>query len=207
MRTALRAVTDQLVRMAREYKADQWPFLGRWIRAGGRHWNQWIYADGVPALIDGKVALKLSPRTFSGGAYRFDPKLTNEILHLAIPGKAFLDAGAHMGICSLLYSALAGPETRVAAFEPNPNVFPLLSENVRVSGRLILPLPVALGDHSGEVSIYVNGSDPNASLSAEAPGKYFMWKDKPKPVMKEYRVSMTTIDAFCAAKHGVQPNE
>ncbi|MFA5976138.1 MAG: FkbM family methyltransferase [Elusimicrobiota bacterium] len=195
----LQIITRGVIGLARSLALDRWPVVGRRVKQLGRFWNAWVYSEGLSVLVDGQVSIRISPRIFSGGSYRFDEKLTREILSLAAPGRSFLDAGAHVGICSLLYAQMAGPGTRIAAFEPNPNVFPLLFENVRVNGLTIEIYRAALSDRVGEAVIHTDGIDPNASLSAEAPGKYWYWKDKAKPVMRPSRVPMTTLDAFCAA--------
>ena len=95
---------------------ERWPVVGNAVRAGGRGLNDWLHRDGVHTLLDGQIPVKLSPRAFSGGAYSFDPELISELRELARPGRHFLDAGAHMGVASLAYSSLAGPDTRLVAF-------------------------------------------------------------------------------------------
>ena len=190
----------QLADIARAMKIDRLPFLGGWVRTAGRFLNAWRFRDtGVDARIDGEVDLRLSPLAFSGGAYAFDPRLTREIRMLAEPSRDFLDVGAHVGIASLLYARFTDRSARIAAFEPNPNVFPLLFENNRVNGMPIEVYRLALSDTIGMTSFFVDGNDPNASLSREAPGRYWYWEGKDKPVMTSCSVPVSTIDAFCAA--------
>lgn len=166
----------------------------------GRIALEHAYADsGVTARVDGEVTLKLSPKAFSGGNYAFDTKLVGELRRLAAPGRDFLDAGAHVGIASLLYAKFAGEGARILAFEPNPSVYTLLVENNRVNGSRLQTLPVALGRSRGESRFYADGRDPNASLSADAPGKYWYWENREKPAMRAYTVPITTIDAVCDA--------
>ena len=191
--------------LARAMKIDRLPILGGPLRQAGKFLNAWRFRDsGVHALVDGEVDLQLSPLSFSGGAYSFDPRLTREIRMLANPSRDFLDVGAHVGIASLLSSKFTNRKARIAAFEPNPNVFPVLCENSRVNGMPLEAYRIALGDTIGMSSFFVDGNDPNASLSGDAPGKYWYWEDKAKPTMEQCSVPISTIDAFCAAT-GFQP--
>lgn len=190
--------------IARSLRMEKWPLVGPAIRSGGRVLNDLLNHDGVSALVDGEVRIKLSPRAFSGGRYGFDPNLIAELKQLASPGSHFVDAGAHMGIASLIYASLAGPGTRVVAFEPNPRVFPLLVENSRVNDMCVECFRLALGSDIGTTDFFFDGSDPNASLSREAPGKYWYWEGRRKPQMQAGRVVVTTLDQMCAAI-GLQP--
>jgi FkbM family methyltransferase len=170
------------------------------LRRGGRALTYLWHVDaGVPATIDSQVAVRLSPTTFSGGNYHFDPRLTAVLRKYAQPGRAFLDIGAHMGIASVMYAALTDTGTRVIAIEPNPNVFPLLIANSQVNGMRIDCFRLAFGAEVGDVSLFVDGRDPNASLSREAPGKYGCWSAHEKPSLQEFRVARTTVDKFCDA--------
>ena len=194
------SIVSNVAQLARTLKMGEWPILGPTVRRGGRMLNQWMYREGgVPATVDDRVVIRMSPLAFSGGAYGFDPRLTEELSRLAKPGRHFLDAGAHMGVASLVYAALAGGDARVAAFEPNPNVFPLLVENSRVNAMRVECFRLALGAEVGAVSFFADGTDPNASLSGEAPGKYWYWENREKPAMRRCEVTMTTVDRFCAA--------
>lgn len=189
-----------LVRVARAMKLDELPILGGRLRKAGKLINFLKHRNtGVYARIDGTADLRLSPCAFSGGEYSFDPRLTSEIKMLAEPARDFLDVGAHVGIASLLYSKFTHRNARIAAFEPNPNVFPLLFENTRVNGMSVEVYRLALGDRIGMTSFYVDGNDPNGSLSSEAPGRYWYWEGKDKPKMSKCSVPISTIDAFCAA--------
>jgi len=198
-------ILSRVAEIARAAGIDRWRMVGPLLRPGGRFLNEWAYREnGVPATVDGQIDLRLSPRAFSGGRYSFDPALTAELRAVARPGRHFLDVGAHVGMASLIYSKLAGPDTRVCAFEPNPNVFPTLVDNTRVNGSSVECFRLALGANVGQCRFFASGTDPNASLSEDAPGKYWYWNDRPKPSMQEFRVTMSTLDQVCATL-GVAP--
>ncbi len=185
---------------ARALRLGRWPLIGNAARRSGKALNDWLYREaGVTAMVDGQIAIKLAPSAFSGGAYAFDPRLTAELKRLALPGRDFVDAGAHVGVASLVYAAFAGAGPRIVAFEPNPNVFPLLVENSRVNAMRVECFRVALGAEVGTVNFFADGRNPNASLSEEAPKRYWYWEAREKPAMKASHVTMTTLDRFCAA--------
>jgi len=193
-------ILSTAAKVVRGLGIDRVPGLGPALRRAGRAVNNLVYEDvGVPARVDDSVDLRLSPRSFSGGAYTFDPRLTSELIRIAQPGRHMLDAGAHVGIASLMYAQLAGAGTRVIAFEPNPHVYPLLWENSRINHMRVECYQIALGRETGATSFYVSGKDPNASLSCDAPGNYWYWADKAKPTMEQISVGLTTIDGFCDA--------
>ena len=53
---------------------------------------------------------------------------------LVQPGMLVVDAGANLGLYSLLLARLVGPKGRVVAFEPDPDLFALLRENCAANG-------------------------------------------------------------------------
>ncbi len=70
-----------------------------------------------------------------------------------------IDCGAHIGV-SLLYFKQKYPESRVIAFEANPDTFKLLEENVRenqLSGVELVQ--AAISDEEGTISFYVGKED------------------------------------------------
>jgi len=194
------SILTSVAQAARSMRVERWPVVGETLQMGGRALAQlWHGGDGVPATVDGQVRVRLSPRAFSGGSYGFDPSLTAVLRTYAESGRPFLDIGAHVGMASMIYAGLTDDETRVIAIEPNPHVFPILVENSRVNGMRIECFRVAFGAAAGAVKFFVSGRDPNASLSREAPGKYWYWAGRDKPSLQECRVTMTTVDQFCEA--------
>lgn len=79
----------------------------------------------------------------------------------------FLDVGANHGEFTL-YAAKRTPAGRVLSFEPVPETFKHLEDNVRLNGFTNVTLcRCALGDHPGDVTIYApldSGFDCNSSL-------------------------------------------
>lgn len=53
---------------------------------------------------------------------------------LARPGDTFLDIGSNMGYYAIKIGGLVGGEGRLFAYEPNPDLFEVLSDNVHING-------------------------------------------------------------------------
>lgn len=67
-----------------------------------------------------------------------------------------LDCGSHIGV-SVLYFKLLYPKARITAFEPNPDIFPILQTNVLENGLTDIELVhAAVTDQDGTVPFIVN---------------------------------------------------
>jgi FkbM family methyltransferase len=70
-------------------------------------------------------------------------------------GNTFIDVGANIGFLSLAGAAVVGKEGKVIAFEPQPETFQLLEENVKMNSFSQIQLnQFALGEEEGEAIIY-----------------------------------------------------
>ena len=80
------------------------------------------------------------------------------VLHLLRPGDLFLDIGANIGSYTVLASKVCG--ARTIAFEPDPEVAAVLSNNIRANDieSLASVRRTALGDHCGEIR-FTTGMD------------------------------------------------
>lgn len=72
------------------------------------------------------------------------------------PGSVFCDVGANVGYYSLFASRLVGNDGQVFAFEPNPDLVPLLRRSVRFNHREnVAVLPVGVGRASSVARLQV----------------------------------------------------
>lgn len=75
--------------------------------------------------------------------------------HLLKPGDKLVDAGAHIGLMSLLAAGIVGKEGAVFAFEPVPSTHKILLQNIELN-RLsqVYPYKEALGEtiHRGQMA-------------------------------------------------------
>lgn len=75
-------------------------------------------------------------------------------------GGLVLDVGANSGFYALL-AAAARADVRVIAFEPDPNVKPILDRNIDLNRfrRRITPLPTAVSDRAGVCDLFIPRQD------------------------------------------------
>lgn len=82
------------------------------------------------------------------------------------------DVGAHIGLATIFFSQ-SYPLARITSFEPNPNVFPLLEENIYFNNIHNVTLHnIALGKTSSKRTLFIdssnNGSFSTASFMKDA---------------------------------------
>lgn len=135
---------------------------------------------------DGYVAARAAPfdLTFRGPAadcitrhiYRFgahEPHISRYVLeHVRLgPDDVALDVGANLGWYSVLLDRLSVPGARILAFEPDPESFRLLQENLRRNqARHVTALNVAVGDAPGEAQLRRYNSKNNGCHTLFAGG-------------------------------------
>ena len=98
----------------------------------------------------------VSSRLMYYGTYEKEER--DVILSHVRDGMVALDVGANLGYFTLLMASLVGPQGRVLAFEPNPRMHRLLSENVVLNpelndGRLKL-IQAAVSDKAGRMQFF-----------------------------------------------------
>jgi len=90
-------------------------------------------------------------------AGRFEPQTTEIVCERIKSGDTVLDVGAHFGYYTLLFSDLVGEEGSVIAFEPDHDVFKVLSANVRLNGLTNVQLfQQAASDTNGRARFYAS---------------------------------------------------
>ncbi len=114
--------------------------------------------------------------------------LINEIWEKEVYNRAYslkendivLDVGANIGVFSL-YAASRG--AKVFSFEPNPEVFAVLQENIRINNleNRVTPLNMALGDHKGKATLFMALSE-----KIYAPGSASIMRDFIDDLDKRY---------------------
>jgi len=89
---------------------------------------------------------------------QWEPYESQLMANLLRPGMTFIDVGAHVGYYSLLAARAVGPTGQVIAFEPSPDNYALLTENIELNNlaHTIRAENVALDERSGERSLYLS---------------------------------------------------
>ena len=104
-------------------------------------------------------------RSFVYGTY--EPPVLQTIIKVVQAGWTAIDAGAYIGYYTLLLAKQVGPSGRVIAFEPLPENFRVLSENIELN-RLqnVIAENKAVTDQSGVATLYRGYEGPFSLTSS-----------------------------------------
>lgn len=75
-----------------------------------------------------------------------------------------VDLGAHVGIASVWF-LLKHPEARVEAFEPSPELFPILEKNLAQFGQRAKAYQMAAAGHDGKMTLYLADENTTTKTS------------------------------------------
>ncbi len=112
----------------------------------------------------------------------------DEVYHLDIEqDKAeelnIIDVGAYIGL-SILYFKSRYPNAHIIAFEPNPNIFPLLEENVEYNNLKNVQLHnIAIGGNTRDQELYIESSGFAAFSTASFRKDAWNGKQKSRPIV------------------------
>lgn len=88
----------------------------------------------------------------------WEPYESQLMSNLLLPGMTVIDVGAHIGYHSLLAAQAIGTKGRVISFEPSPDNYRLLTENIQLNGfsEVIHAENAALSDQRGELELFLS---------------------------------------------------
>jgi FkbM family methyltransferase len=111
------------------------------------------------------LPIKINPQEAIGRAIAsqglYEIGVTETLWRLTEPADLAIDAGANIGYTASILGCRVGPKGRVICFEPHPDVFASLHENVEMwkkyksCGSFVL-YQAALGAEDGHVSLHTN---------------------------------------------------
>jgi FkbM family methyltransferase len=120
-----------------------------------------------------------------------DRRLTWISKKLIKPGGIIVDAGANIGIMTLLFSKLAGEHGKVFSFEPNPSVFLDLEAAIsRNNCSNVISQMLALGEEEEELTLSVPQSNLGLGTLIRSSSE----------VCSTYKVKVTTLSDFTSLK-------
>jgi FkbM family methyltransferase len=155
---------------------------------------------GVLTLEGGSSPDWVTHRSFWHGLDHYEPEALPVFASLARDAKLIVDAGANIGLFSLL-AARANPTARIFAFEPAPEVFAALQRNVGLNGASrVVCVRAALGDETGMTGIFTPIGKVDTIGSAQI-GHRVGWTEGPWQC--EY-VPVVGLDTFWAT-HNLPP--
>lgn len=123
-----------------------------------------------------------------------EPHISRYVIqHIRLaPGDIAIDVGANLGWYTVLLSRLSEPGARIFAFEPDPETYRLLCENLRANSACgVTALNLALGETPGTAMLhrYKTSNNGRHTLSAGSDGGG-----------GQCEVSVQTLDSFCASR-------
>lgn len=140
-------------------------------------------------LITGMGENNLSYRLFWDGMNYYEPFTRTVIERLTASSQFFVDIGANIGLFSLVAAKL-NPQLRVFSFEPNPKMYALLSEHIRINDLLnATPVSCAVSNCEGKAQLFLSKSDMSASLVPDFQKEF-------SPAHSAVGVKTTSLDAF-----------
>lgn len=103
----------------------------------------------------------------------WEPAETLLALRLLRPGMHAVDAGAHVGYYSVLFSQRVGSQGHVHAFEPEPDNYRLLSANLLLNDcRNVRAHRLALTERAGNESLYLSPHNLGDHRLLAVPGRH-----------------------------------
>ena len=147
------------------------------VRLARLGWTRCLGRQHLRVRLKSGLWFDLRPHDHLGlGIYNretFEASLREIILGHVQPGMVVLDIGANIGYYSVLLSHKVGPQGRVIAFEPNPNMLAELRHNLAINNITNVRVePIALSNRAGELTFYLPpaGFEGHGSL---APNRSF----------------------------------
>jgi len=119
-------------------------------------------ASGLRFTVDGHDVFAA---TLSAG-YLPEGRDFEAFMQLVRPGSVVVDVGANFGLYALSAALYARPRGKVFAFEPAPDAFALLEQNIAENGlrALVTARPAAVGATAGRAQFYVGRDVSFSSL-------------------------------------------
>lgn len=125
------------------------------------HWGLTRLSTGQPFFVDTRCR-DITPWLLLGGVWE---TFVDDVLSaLARPGDTFVDVGANVGYYTVKIGGRLGPEGRAFAFEANPEMFEILTENININGMAerAKAFNVGAGDRPGVLRLTVDAHHPGS---------------------------------------------
>jgi FkbM family methyltransferase len=95
----------------------------------------------------------------------YEPAKTEVFVNSLHAGDVAIDVGAHIGYYTLLAARRVGENGRVFAFEPDPNNYSLLVENIKLNNyENVVPVKKAVSNKTGSTELFLASSSSTHSL-------------------------------------------
>jgi len=148
--------------------------------------------DGRALRLTSDGRDRMAADLYWGGWDAFEPETFEVYLALLPRARVVFDVGAYIGLYAIA-AALGAPERQVHAFEPVPESFARLGENLRANGLdAVRAVRAAVGKTDGEITLHVPDGVWLPSHSSTREG----FRGGARPVT----VPALTLDAYARAQ-------
>ena len=147
--------------------------------------------SGRPVAARFDLADEFCRTWYYWGYERYEPGVGRLLTTLARQRRVIVEAGANIGYYTLLMATAQPAGATVHAFEPRPDVFARLSENIALNALTSVRLnDAAVSDTAGRATLYLpdSGNREMASLDRSF-----------APAMRSIDVRTVRLDAYCAS--------
>jgi FkbM family methyltransferase len=149
-----------------------------------------VIIQGSAFVLD----LRNSTQRYTYYADDFEPDVRKTISSLVQPNDVIVDVGANFGFHTLIAANAVGTSGRVYAFEPLPQAFKQLNDNLALNAiRHVITENVALGDHEAVENIYTFSDEPDTHASMHS---------SVGVVNEAFKCQVTTLDKYAAENLG-----
>jgi FkbM family methyltransferase len=125
---------------------------------------------GAPLKLAGYTVRYLG---FGGLVFQFHELFAEAqyLVPLSTADPFIIDCGSNLGL-SVMFFARLFPTARILAFEPDPQAYDCLVQNLQANGlEQVTAERVAVTDHDGEVDFYADPMRPGSALGSTIPGR------------------------------------
>lgn len=140
-----------------------------------------------------RVALRLNEHLWQFLYFRgcFEPETTRFVLRQLRGGDVVIDVGANVGYYTMMAARAVGPQGRVHAFEPNPDVAALLERSVAVAGvqSAVTVVMAAVGASPGTARLLLPRDTSNTGQASTIAG----WIEQSGSL----EVPAVSLDEYC----------
>lgn len=122
---------------------------------------------GLQRRINGTDAIRVIPQ-LRQTPEAYEPEVWGSLMAEVRPGDIVADVGAHYGLYTVAIAQRVGPAGRVVAFEPQPDNFRVLGEQVRLNAVTdrVQPENLALAAEAGEMFFDDRNEQSHLALDA-----------------------------------------
>lgn len=118
----------------------------------------------------------------------YEPSVSSLFCSLIEKGMTVVDVGANLGYYTLLAAKRVGDNGLIIAFEPNPFMFDLLQENIRINGwKNVQAFQLAVSDSEGKRQFNL----PKLNVAAAS---FTIWNEN--DVAESITVNAVSLDCF-----------